>query len=69
MPRIVLRDFKKLSFYLPNIELQAEISYLFSSIRKEIAKNISENKRLINLKNYLLPKLMNGEIDVENIEL
>ena len=28
-----------------------------------------ENMLLTNLKNYLLPKLMNGEIDVENIEL
>ena len=28
-----------------------------------------ENMLLTNLKNYLLPKLMNGEIDVEKIEL
>ena len=28
-----------------------------------------ENEKLTNLKNYLLPKLMNGEIDVENIKL
>ena len=69
LPRIVLRDFKKLSFYLPSIEIQSEISSLFYSIRKQIAKNIMENEKLINLKNYLLPKLMNGEIDVKNIEL
>ena len=69
LPRIVLRDFKKLSFYLPSIEIQSEISSLFYSIRKQIAKNIMENEKLINLKNYLLPKLMNGEIDVEKIEL
>ena len=28
-----------------------------------------ENMLLTNLKNYLLPKLMNGEIDIEKIEL
>ena len=28
-----------------------------------------ENEKLINLKNILLSKLMNGEIDVENVEL
>ena len=32
-------------------------------------KNILENNFLNKLKNCLLPKLMNGEIDIEKIEL
>ena len=38
-------------------------------IMKKIANNSLENKRLSKLRDTLLPKLMNGEIDLKNIEI
>ena len=34
-----------------------------------IEKNIMENETLYKLRDTLLPKLMNGEIDLDNIEI
>ncbi len=36
---------------------------------KQIASNVEENKKLKNLKDTLLPKLMSGEIDISEIDI
>ncbi|MBR3975467.1 MAG: restriction endonuclease subunit S [Clostridia bacterium] len=69
LPRIVLKDFKKLQFLLPNLTAQEEIAPLLAAIRSQIAVNVAENQRLSQLRDALLPKLMSGEIDVSNIQL
>ena len=38
-------------------------------IMEKISSNTLENKKLVELRDTLLPKLMNGEIDLNNIEL
>ena len=38
-------------------------------IMEKIALSSLENKRLAELRDTLLPKLMNGEIDLDNIEI
>ena len=50
------------------IESQNEVSTILSKIRKNIALNQLENQRLEKLRDTLLPRLMNGEIDVCNID-
>ena len=42
---------------------------LFNNIMNKIANNSNENFKLGQLRDTLLPKLMNGEIDLENIEI
>ena len=37
--------------------------------RKNTIKNLKENKKLISLRDSLLPKLMSGEIDVESVKI
>lgn len=69
LPRIVLKDFKKLCFLLPNLDAQGEISGLLTAIRHQIAEKESESNRLTQLRDLLLPKLMSGEIDVSDIRL
>ena len=69
LPRIVLKDFKKLRFLLPNIAAQNEILPFLSAIRLQIAINIAENQHFISLRDSLLPRLMSGEIDVSDIAL
>ena len=36
---------------------------------KKIGINLSENEKLAQLRDTLLPKLMNGEIDVDKVEV
>lgn len=69
LPRIVLKDFKKLRFLLPNIAAQSEISELLSSIRLQIAVNEAESNQLAQLRDALLLKLMSGELDVSGIQI
>lgn len=44
-------------------------SLLFNNIMNKISNNSNENIKLEQLRNTLLPKLMNGYIDLDNIEI
>lgn len=59
------------NFILPKLDNKdlKVFSKIASSIFNTIKCKNFENIYLTNLKNYLLPKLINGEIDVENIKL
>ncbi|MEG1010130.1 MAG: restriction endonuclease subunit S [Clostridia bacterium] len=50
-------------------ELDKNIQNQFKVLLEKIQENLKENETLINLRDILLPKLMNGEIDLENIEI
>jgi type I restriction enzyme S subunit len=65
LPRIVLKDFKKLKFVLPPHTEQAKFSAFYSSLRYRIAENQLESNCLSVLRDSLLPRFMNGEIEVE----
>ena len=69
LPRIVLKDFKKLKFSLPSMQAQSEITDVMIAYRRQIALNIQENQRLEALRDALLPKLMSGEVDVSDVQL
>lgn len=52
-----------------NVKILDNISGLFEDLYKKIALNIEENIRLSILRDTLLPKLMSGEINVDNVEI
>ena len=60
---------KEMPFIVPQEKDLENFYNLVKPLFENIKNNQIENEKLTNLKNYLLPKLMNGEIDVENIEL
>ncbi len=60
---------KAIQFIVPeDEELKAFHAFAAPSFEK-IRKNLLENKRLAELRDTLLPKLMSGEIDVSDIEI
>ena len=67
LPRIVLKDFKKLKMVLPPIKVQLKVLDLLSGIRKQIAEYQKENTVLTKMRNLLLPQLMSGELSVSGI--
>ena len=60
---------KEMPFIIPQEKDLENFYNLVKPLFENIRNNQIESEKLTNLKNYLLPKLMNGEIDVENIEL
>ena len=61
--------FKEYSIKLPNNDLLKDLSEIVESNYKKISQIIEENKKLDQLRDTLLPRLMNGEIDLDNIEI
>ena len=60
---------KEMPFIIPQEKDLENFYNLVKPLFENIKNNQIESEKLTNLKNYLLPKLMNGEIDVENIKL
>ncbi len=67
LPRIVLKDFKKFRFVVAPINIQNKIINTLHSLCLQIYNNDQESRRLAELRDTLLPRLMSGEIDVNEI--
>lgn len=65
LPRIVLKDFKKFKFVVPPVDIQETTIDVYISINAQIEKNETESRRLSELRDTLLPRLMSGETKVE----
>ena len=55
--------------YLPPYDLIEKFNLLCDSIFKEIFSNGLENKKLAEMRDLLLPRLLNGEIDLSAVEI
>lgn len=62
-------DFGLIEIDYPDISLVDRFNELYSVIKKRIDSNNDKVLYLNNLKNLLLPQLMKGEIDLNNIEI
>lgn len=61
--------FKEYTIKLPNYNTIKDLSKVFEGNYKKISQIVDENRKLEQLRDILLPKLMNGEIDLDNIEI
>ena len=57
------------SIIIPSIKAIQEFNSLIDSIHSRVFKNGQENENIAALRDTLLPKLMNGEIDVSNVRI
>ena len=60
---------KNYKYLIPTKDVLDNYNEVITSINKKIYNNQVENKKLSQLRDTLLPKLMNGEINLENIEI
>jgi type I restriction enzyme S subunit len=58
---------KTFTIKLPDKEKIEKFEKIVATNYKKISSNLEENNTLLQLRDTLLPKLMNGEIDLENI--
>lgn len=60
-----VKGIKKLNLTIPPKEIQEKFDSLVGKIRLQIESNHKENEELTKLRDYLLPLLMNGQIEVK----
>lgn len=68
-PKINQENMNNIKVIIADKETNRKFDSIISAIMKQYKNNVEENKRLEQLRDALLPKLMNGEIDFENIEV
>lgn len=68
-PLITQSDIKKLEILLPTESIARNFEGIVEDLMLLHEENISENEKLSNLRDALLPRLMSGEIDVSGIEI
>ncbi len=69
IPHLYQKDFMEFEFPLPSSGKMAEFEKLTEPMFSQIVNNLNENKKLVTLRDALLPKLMTGEIDVSNLDI
>lgn len=65
IPRIVLKDFRKFKLKLPSKDIQLKALKVILPLHKKIINNMSQIQTLQKTRDTLLPKLMSGELRVE----
>jgi type I restriction enzyme S subunit len=58
------KDLSRFPLLVPPISLCDQFSRYVTSIREKVITNVNENRKLAEIRDYLLPKLLRGEIGV-----
>ena len=69
IPHLYQKDFVEFLFPLPPVDVMKKFDKLTGPMFQQTIVNAHENKRLAELRDALLPKLMSDEIDVSKIDL
>lgn len=69
IPHLYQKDFMEFTLPLPNAEEMKQFDKLTAPLFATIIKNLRENELLSATRDSLLPKLMNGEIDVSEVKI
>ena len=69
IPHLYQKDFMEFEFPLPSFGKMAEFEKLTEPMFSQIVNNLNENKKLVALRDALLPKLMSGELDVTDLDI
>ena len=68
-PQITIDNIKDIALNIPSEELLDKFNKQMEPLENKYFSNLEEISKLEQLRDTLLPKLMNGEIDLDNIEI
>jgi len=68
-PQITIDNIKNIKLLVPPESILKDFNNIVSKLESKCFKIKYENEKLTQLRDTLLPKLMNGEIDLDNIEI
>ncbi|MEZ9009015.1 restriction endonuclease subunit S [Vibrio sp. 10N.286.49.F3] len=66
---LTLKTLRTIPVVLPSDELLAKFNEVLSPLMEKISDNHKQSHTLSNLRDTLLPKLLSGEIDLENLQV
>ncbi|MCG9558000.1 restriction endonuclease subunit S [Vibrio kanaloae] len=66
---LTLKTLRTIPVVLPSDELLAKFNEVMSPLMEKISDNHKQSHTLSNLRDTLLPKLLSGEIDLENLQV
>ena len=69
MGALNVKNIPKLQFPFFEDLIMEELENLLLALRKQFEENSLQNQRLSALRDVILPKLMNGEIDVSTVKI
>lgn len=69
IPRIILKDFATFPVVVPPMEIQEQFNDISSDLVRMIQKSINSISNLRQTRDMLLPKLISGELDVEELNI
>jgi type I restriction enzyme S subunit len=69
IPRIVLKDFRKFLIIVPSIDIQSQFFNLAEPMIGNCYRIIEKNVNLRRTRDLLLPKLISGEMNVEDLKI
>lgn len=67
IPHLYQKDFMQFEFPMPSQDEMKSFGELTDPMFALIIKNLHENKRLASIRDSVLPRLMNGEIDISDV--
>ena len=65
-PHVYPNDIKSLLYVQPHVDIREKIAPILLPLNKKIGNNIKQNQQLTELRDWLLPMLMNGQVIVNN---
>ena len=68
LPRVVLKDFKRAPILLPSSFELGRFDTQIAPVIRLITKNENESADLVTIRDYLLPRLLSGEIELREAE-
>lgn len=68
MGHITIDHLKSSFIAIPNMELISKIDLKLTPIINKIISNLKQNQELAQLRDWLLPMLMNGQVRVEDVQ-
>ena len=68
-PKVNQANLRNFSAILPELHEATQLSNIMNPLFEKMIDNDKENQRLTALRDTLLPKLMNGEIDVSEVKI
>lgn len=68
-PLITQSDMNKVPILIPDSETLNNFELLAGKLMEQYQSNLLESRKLAELRDTLLPKLISGEIDVSNLQL
>lgn len=68
-PLITQADMNKVDILIPDNQILTEFESIVDQLMKKYETNLIENTKLAELRDYLLPGLLSGELDVSQINI